>query len=389
MQGAAPAAGEAHQRRRVAAPVDEHQALLAAREACARGPRTSAWDSPSRRRLRARVDAADRRQRRARDATAAASRRVAAGTARWHSSPATGVAEPSTTGTCAALGPQHRQVASGVAQPVLLLERGIVLLVHDDQAQLGQRREHREARADHDPRPPASAARQRRRRSPSARLLCSAASGTSGKRARKRPIELRREVDLRHQQQRLSPARQHLGDHREVDLGLAAAGHAAQQEGCETAERVAAIARTALRLVRRQRGPGTAPGSTAGTCVDSARGACSRSIQPHPLEIDQCARRCRCKRPQRSRSRLFGATRAPRATRRSDGARGGSCGRSNSAPRSGQRCSPVAAGARRATAPGATAAAGHPSPPDRRDSGSSRLLKRSSSRTSAASAARR
>src|SRR5919106_3879320 len=50
------------------------------------------------------------------------------------------------------LGAVHRGVAGGVAQALLLLERGVVLLVDDDQGKPGQRRKHREPRAEHDAR---------------------------------------------------------------------------------------------------------------------------------------------------------------------------------------------------------------------------------------------
>jgi hypothetical protein len=46
-------------------------------------------------------------------------------------------------------------------------------------------------------------------------------------------LELRRQVDLGHQHQRLPALRQHVGDQAQVDLGLAAAGDAEQQEGLE------------------------------------------------------------------------------------------------------------------------------------------------------------
>jgi hypothetical protein len=48
------------------------------------------------------------------------------------------------------LRPIDGRVARRVAQPLLLLERGVVLLVDDDQGEPGERRQHGEPRADHD-----------------------------------------------------------------------------------------------------------------------------------------------------------------------------------------------------------------------------------------------
>ena len=48
----------------------------------------------------------------------------------------------------AVVGAPHGQVAGGIAKPVLLLERGVVFFVDNDQAQARQRREHRGAGAD-------------------------------------------------------------------------------------------------------------------------------------------------------------------------------------------------------------------------------------------------
>ena len=50
------------------------------------------------------------------------------------------------------------------------------------------------------------------------------------KRRAKRSIELRRQVDLRHEHERLPAAREHRVGRAQVDLGLAAAGDAVQQD---------------------------------------------------------------------------------------------------------------------------------------------------------------
>ena len=108
------------------------------------------------------------------------------------------------TGTCRCLRTQHRQVAGGIAQTVLLLERGVVLLVHHDQAEPGHRREHREPGADHDLRLPGLGCAPAAQSLGLGHAAVQARQRSSGK-ARAQPgLELRREIDLRHQQQGLS-----------------------------------------------------------------------------------------------------------------------------------------------------------------------------------------
>ena len=67
--------------------------------------------------------------------------------------------------------------------------------------------------------------------------LCRSAIAGFGERGAKARFELRREADLRNQDQRLQAALQEPGDEVQVDLGLAAAGDAVQQKGLEVAER--------------------------------------------------------------------------------------------------------------------------------------------------------
>ena len=55
-------------------------------------------------------------------------------------------------GTSASAGPDHRKVACRVAEAFVLLVRGVVFLVHDDEGKLGQGGEYRRPRADDDPR---------------------------------------------------------------------------------------------------------------------------------------------------------------------------------------------------------------------------------------------
>ena len=118
-------------------------------------------------------------------------------------------------------------VARRVAQAVLLLEGCVVLFVDDHHAQVGERREHRRARADQDAmdaaralQPDVEPLRVRERgvqRGGGPEALPKARRG------------LRRQGDFRHQHQRLFAALQDFGDDAQIDLGLAAAGDAVEQ----------------------------------------------------------------------------------------------------------------------------------------------------------------
>jgi hypothetical protein len=126
-----------------------------------------------------------------------------------------------------------RHVARRVAQAFLLLERGVVFLVDDDQAQARQRHEHREPGAEHD----VGASLQRLEEAARARRIGHAAVGADdvrgGKARGDAAFELRRQGDLRHQHQRLAAAREHGIDGAQIDFGLAAAGDAVQQHDVE------------------------------------------------------------------------------------------------------------------------------------------------------------
>jgi hypothetical protein len=107
-----------------------------------------------------------------------------------------------------------------------------VLLVDDDQAEVGKRQEERRTRADDDARP-------RRRRSPRQPCRVPHRAGVSfgmpDSPARRRSGGLKRsshcrgQGDFRQQHQRLAPCRQGRGDRLEIDLGLARAGDAVEQ----------------------------------------------------------------------------------------------------------------------------------------------------------------
>ena len=102
------------------------------------------------------------------------------------------------------LGALDRRIAPGVAQAFLLLERGIVLLVHHHQAQARHRRQHREPRAEHDARvaargvQPGVGARRVFQRAVQHR------DARSGKRLAEARLQLRRQADFGHQHQRLA-----------------------------------------------------------------------------------------------------------------------------------------------------------------------------------------
>ena len=143
------------------------------------------------------------------------------------------MAEPSTTGHLRALRAQDGEVARRVAKAAfVLLERGVVFLVDDDHAEIGHRREHRRARAEHDARLARDAL------PPGGEALGVGERGMQhrdrhGETFAEARHELRREPDFRHQHQRAPAAAQRVLHRVQIDLGLAAAGDAIQQEGRE------------------------------------------------------------------------------------------------------------------------------------------------------------
>ena len=128
------------------------------------------------------------------------------------------------------LGAHHCGVAPGVAQPLLLLERGVVLFVHDDQRQARQRREHGQPGAEHDARLAARRGQPRR----GARDVFQGAVQHGDARFRKRlakpRFELRREADLGHEDDGAPAGGNGSGERLQVHLGLARPGHAVEQE---------------------------------------------------------------------------------------------------------------------------------------------------------------
>ncbi len=139
-------------------------------------------------------------------------------------------------GHAEALRAHDGEVAGRVPEAALLLERRVVLLVDDDQAGGGQRREHGRAGPDDEARRAARGGQPRREP-----LALGQARMQHGDAVPETPLEpadeLRREADLRHEEQRLPAARELLGDEPQVDFRLAAAGHPVQQPGREASGR--------------------------------------------------------------------------------------------------------------------------------------------------------
>ena len=121
-----------------------------------------------------------------------------------------------------------------------------MLFIDDDQAQLGQGGEHCQTGAEHDAcaalkggAPVAGAGGFSEFAVQAGQLCLRKASGDAA-------FELRREVDFRHQQQRLLAGGEGAFDEAQVDLGFAAAGDAVQQPGAKAAASIDACQRGLL-----------------------------------------------------------------------------------------------------------------------------------------------
>ena len=131
-----------------------------------------------------------------------------------------------------------------------------MLFVDHDQLQVRQRGQHRQPRAEHDRRAPQV------RRQPVQRALAFGQAAVQGRhqhagKARAHAgFQLRRQVDLGHQDQDLRRLaarrrpRQHARGGMQVDLGLAAAGDAIQQAGRETVGAGDGVGRRLLRRIQ-------------------------------------------------------------------------------------------------------------------------------------------
>ncbi len=131
----------------------------------------------------------------------------------------------------------HRHVARLIGHALLLLVALVVLLIDDDQAEIGEGKEQRRAGADHELRlvlgdgaPDAAAQRRRHAGVPfggaGAETLLAAGDELAGER------------DLGHQHEHLTPPRQRGCDRLEIDFGLAGAGDAVEQRHGEAAARI-------------------------------------------------------------------------------------------------------------------------------------------------------
>jgi hypothetical protein len=173
---------------------------------------------------------------------------------------------------------QDGEVAGRIAEPAfVLLERGVVFLVDDDHAEIGDWREHRRTRPQHDARfarnalPPGGEAfgigeRGMKHRDRNGETFAKAAD------------ELRREPDLRDQDQRAPVATQGALHRVQIDFGLAAAGDAIQKEGREASLR-SVNGLHGHRLDIAQGGPVPRSSSVPGSCDDDS-GASEEEANP-------------------------------------------------------------------------------------------------------------
>ena len=144
-----------------------------------------------------------------------------------------------------------------------------MFLVNDDKAQLRQRREHRQARSQHNARGP------RLRGNPVIEPFAFGETAVQADHVRVREtaahrgLQLRRQRNFRHQQQRLPAGLEHLVHHAQIDFGLAAARHTEQQ----------------MRLERRQLGAQRGHGSGLIRC--------ERRADDFRVYADGCAGRVR------------------------------------------------------------------------------------------------
>jgi hypothetical protein len=221
---------------RVAAPVDEHQALLAPLQAFAQASQQGGGEALAGP-VGAAVHQADGGQRRLLVG--------APGQAEQPVAPGPGVA-PGFQGRGG--GAEHhrhvaltaapdRHVPGGIAHAFHLLVGAVVFLVHHDEPQPGQGREHRQAGAEHD----VGAAFQGVQPGGAPFPVGQAAVQADQLVSRETPDEafheLGGEVDFRHQHQGLPLTRQDVRHQSQIDLGLAAAGDAVQQPGREARRR--------------------------------------------------------------------------------------------------------------------------------------------------------
>ena len=249
------AAGAAQRQRRIAAPVEEQQRLLAPGDRLLHLPQQDGGQkTAARRRVAAHVDGVKVGQGglgiagRQHDAAVAALHSIDAGLDR-------GRRRGQHHGEAADAAAHHRHVAGVVEDAVLLLVGGVVLLVDDDQAEVAKRQEQRRARARHhlDPPfrhlPPHPLAHPWRQVGvPFGRLCPEAVVETLEEGGGER--------DLRHQHQHLASRLKCCRHRFEIDLRLARAGDAVDERDRKAGAGLLAQRLRRRLLVGRQEGPG-------------------------------------------------------------------------------------------------------------------------------------
>ena len=195
--------------------------------------------------------------------------------------------------------PLRRDRPRVVARVGLLLVRGVVLLVDADQAEPAHRREHGRARADRD--------RRLARDDPLALVAplrlgqCRVEDSRCGRRsARGSARRLRRERDLRHEDDRAAPSLERGRARLQIDLGLAAAGRAGSRRLPPSPSRASRSARSRVAATRQRR-------------RRLRREAGARPSAARPAVLAWAAQRARAHEPGSSRSSPRPRARARRA----------------------------------------------------------------------------
>jgi len=231
--GSNPAAGIAKQTRRVAAAIQEYDDLSAGLEVLIDGLHDGCR-YPLLGCVPAQID--ERHSRRSRRAGAlrqqvfdvAAACGILQGFERWCG----GAQDDGNIGTA---GAHDGEVPRRISKTFVLLVRGVMLFVDDDKGQPGQRREHRGARSDDDARVTAV------RRAPRVATLTIGQGRMHDRNAAAETVskaldQLRRQGDLRYEDQGLAACCNGRGDDLQVHLGLAAARHPVEQVRVEVGQ---------------------------------------------------------------------------------------------------------------------------------------------------------
>ena len=221
-------AGPAQRERRIAAPVEKQERLVAAFERHLHGFGERRRDIAARRRsFAAQIDRLDRRLTLAAEALGQREAGVAPAPC-VHLGLDRGRRRSQHNGNFRDMRPHHRHVAGVVAHAVLLLVGRVVLLIDDDEAEVGIGQEQRGPGARHDLDLAVGGGR------PGARAHARGEAGmpfrrTHAEALRESVEELRGERDLRHEHENLAGAPNHFGNGFEIDRGLAGPGHAVDQ----------------------------------------------------------------------------------------------------------------------------------------------------------------